>query len=91
MNLSINHDKTQTIFPWSLEEAIGGQGTRNMLNTANEIKKLRDRGEQVLIEWLENPPTDRRQVQALNLIADAIQLLHAACVNLGAVEIDDSN
>lgn len=54
--------------------------------TTNDIKALYDLAEDVLLKWLDTPPTDRRQIKALELLADAGQNLHAACINLGVVD-----
>jgi hypothetical protein len=58
-------------------------------NRARDVKKLHNHANQLLIEWLDCPPAERRQIQALNLLANAIQMLHAACINLGAIEVPD--
>lgn len=56
-----------------------------MNNAASEIKALHDLAEAVLLAWLAvESPTDRRRQKAIELLADAGQLLHSACVNLGA-------
>ena len=56
-----------------------------MNNTASEVKALHDLAEHVLMAWLAvESPTDRRRQKAIELLADAGQLLHSACVNLGA-------
>ena len=54
--------------------------------TATEIKVLHEMTYQVLLEWLESPPKDRRQLKALELLAEANQILYAACINLGLDE-----
>ncbi len=55
----------------------------------NDIKALRDLAEDVLMQWLAvESPVDRRRQKALELLADAGQMLHAACINLGPVEIE---
>lgn len=48
-----------------------------------EIKALYDLTEDVLLLWLDNMPTDRREKKALELLSDSCQSLHSACVNLG--------
>jgi len=53
------------------------------MNTAIEIHALYQLTEQVLLLWLDNVPTDKRELKALELLADAGQCLHSACVNLG--------
>ena len=55
-----------------------------------DIKALHDLVEQTLLAWLENPPTDRRELQALALLAEAGQSLFAACINLGVMVSDSS-
>ena len=56
-----------------------------MNNAASEVKALYDLAEHVLMAWLAvESPTDRRRQKAIELLADAGQLLHSACVNLGA-------
>ena len=52
-----------------------------------DIKELHDKTHKVLLEWLENPPKERRELQALQLLAEANQMLYAACINLKAIEI----
>ncbi|MCK9605567.1 MAG: hypothetical protein M0R33_03840 [Methylomonas sp.] len=58
-------------------------------NLTADIKNLRDKAQQLLLEWLESPPTDQRQKQAMHLLAEASQYLHAACVNLGLTDDSD--
>ncbi|MDD2800209.1 MAG: hypothetical protein PHE96_02020 [Methylococcales bacterium] len=50
---------------------------------SEEIKALYELTEDVLLSWLDNVPTDKRELKALELLADAGQCLHSACVNLG--------
>lgn len=53
----------------------------------NEIKALYDLAEDVLMAWLAvESPADRRKQKALELLADAGQLLHSACINLDVIE-----
>jgi hypothetical protein len=53
----------------------------------NEIKALYDLAEDVLMTWLAlESPADRRKQKALELLADAGQLLHSACINLDVIE-----
>lgn len=59
-----------------------------MIPIPEDVKALHDIAEQVLLDWLENPPTERREIKALELFAEAGQLLHSACINLGAIEIE---
>lgn len=54
---------------------------------ASDIKAIHDMSYQVLLEWLEKPPKDSREIQALQLLAEANQMLYAACINLGTVEV----
>ena len=54
-----------------------------MNSIADEVKYLHDRNEHVLFHWLEDFPQDERQLQALRLVAEAGQILYAACINLG--------
>ena len=49
---------------------------------AQELKRLHDDANRVLMAWLEHPPQDRRQQQAFALLSEAVQLLYAASVNL---------
>jgi hypothetical protein len=58
-----------------------GQNTMN--NKAQELKKLHDDANRLLMEWLEHPPKDRRQLKAFELLSEAVQLLNAASINLG--------
>ena len=55
---------------------------------ASEVKALHDLTRQVLIAWLETPPTDRLHLQALQSVADAGQKLRAACINLGVLLVE---
>jgi len=50
-----------------------------------EIKALYELTEDVLLNWLDDVPTDRRELKALELLADAGQSLHSACVNMGVI------
>jgi len=44
-----------------------------------------------LLGWLAiESPSDRRRQKALELLADAGQNLHVACINLGAIEESES-
>lgn len=60
-----------------------------MNNIASDIKKLHEDANKLFLDWLEHPPNDRRQKQAFELLSDAVQLLHAATINLGFVDVDD--
>jgi len=60
-----------------------------MNNIASDIKKLQADANSLLLNWLENPPTERRQKQAMELLAEAVQMLNAAAINLGAVDVPD--
>ena len=60
-----------------------------MNRIADEIKILHDNANKLLLHWLEHPPIDRRQKQAFELLAEAVQLLHAATINLGIVDVED--
>jgi hypothetical protein len=62
----------------------------NINKTASNIKNLRYLAEQLLMDWLDSPPTERRQLQALNLLVDAVQSLNSACINLGVIIIPDN-
>jgi hypothetical protein len=55
----------------------------SMNSIADEVKYLHDKNELVLFQWLEDYPKDERQLQALRLVAEAGQILYAACINLG--------
>lgn len=57
---------------------------------ANDIKKLHDDANKLFLDWLGHPPVDRRHKQAFELLAEAVQLLHAAAINLGAVDAEDA-
>lgn len=59
-------------------------------NLATEINVLHERAEKLLLDWLENPPTDKRQKQALQLLAEASQNLHASVINLGLYDSVDT-
>lgn len=53
------------------------------MNVVDDVKALHDLSEQVLLAWLAiETPSDRRRQKALELLADAGQLLHSACINL---------
>ncbi len=54
----------------------------------NEVLALTDLAEHVLLAWLEIPPAERREKQALDLLADAAQSLYAACINLGLKNVE---
>lgn len=54
-----------------------------MKSIAEEVKYLHDHNEHVLFHWLDDYPQDERQLQALRLVAEAGQILYAACINLG--------
>lgn len=54
-----------------------------MQTMANEVKALYDLTEDILLTWLDNVPTDKRELKALELLADAGQSLHSASINLG--------
>jgi hypothetical protein len=60
-----------------------------MNQITDEIKILHDNANKLLLNWLEHPPIDRRQKQAFGLLAEAVQLLHAATINLGIVDVED--
>jgi hypothetical protein len=49
---------------------------------AGDIKQLHLHAKQLLTVWLNYPPTDQRQIQALMLLANAILALQAAARNL---------
>lgn len=85
MARTITTDKTRSFFPWLLEGEQLLPSEANTMNAAKEIKTIHDNAEQVLFDWLDNPPADWRQMQALNLLADAIQMLHSACINLDVI------
>jgi len=55
------------------------------MNTAIEIHALYQLTEQLLLLWLDNVPTDKRELKALELLADAGQSLHSACVNMSVI------
>ncbi|PPD28942.1 MAG: hypothetical protein CTY19_18115 [Methylomonas sp.] len=59
-------------------------------NLASEINSLHERAEKLLLDWLETPPTDKRQKQALQLLAEASQNLHASVINLGLYDSVDT-
>jgi hypothetical protein len=61
-----------------------------MNSIADEVKYLYDHTELVLFQWLEDYPKDERQLQALQLVAEAGQILYAACINLG-FEMNNGN
>lgn len=50
---------------------------------SEEIKALYELTEDVLLSWLDDVPTDRRELKALELLSDSCQSLSAACLNLG--------
>ena len=53
----------------------------------NDIKALYDLAEDVLMDWLAHEsPAERRKQKALELLAEAGQLLHSACINLDVIE-----
>jgi len=55
----------------------------NNAKRADDIKQLHEHSKQLLMLWLHCPPTDHRQIQALNLLAKAILALQAAANSLG--------
>ena len=54
---------------------------------ARDIKQLHRQSEQLLMVWLNCPPTDQRQMQALTLFAKAILALQTAANHLGDIDI----
>ncbi len=53
----------------------------------NDIKALYDLAEDILMDWLAlESPADRRKQKALELLAEAGQLLHPPCINLDVIE-----
>lgn len=56
---------------------------------SDDIKDLHNLAEDVLLRWLDNPPTSRRELKALELLADAGQLLNSACINMTAFQTDE--
>ena len=60
-----------------------------MIPLADELKHLHINANKVLLHWLEHPPVDRRQKQAFEQLAEAVQLLNAASINLGIVDVED--
>lgn len=63
-----------------------------MMNIVDDVKALRDLTESVLLGWLAiESPSDRRRQKALELLADAGQNLHVACINLGAIDQIEEN
>lgn len=63
------------------------KGQSLMFSAADNLKALHDLAEDVLMSWLDQEtPNDKRRQKALELLADAGQLLHSACINLGAIE-----
>ena|GEM_PF-1833662 len=85
MARTITTEKTRAFFPWLMDGEQLVHEESNTKNAAKEIKAIHDNAEQVLFDWLDNPPADWRQMQALNLLADAIQMLHSACINLDVI------
>jgi len=91
VSIQNNNAIPPAFFPWKVNDASQANGGRTVTKTGKDLKKLHDQSEKILFDWLENPPVDRRQLQALNLLAEAVQMLHAACINMGAVEVQDSD
>ena len=60
-----------------------------MFEYADDFKKLHDKAYGLLLKCLDCKPTDRRQKQSLELLANAVQLLHAASINMGVVKVRD--
>jgi hypothetical protein len=57
------------------------------MTPVHEVRALRDLAEQVLLDWLSHEsPTDKRKQKALELVAEAGQCLHVACINLGVYD-----
>jgi hypothetical protein len=56
---------------------------------AEDIRRLHEDGQKLLLDWLERPPKDRRQKQAFELLSEAVQLLRASSINLGFDEVDE--
>lgn len=56
----------------------------------HDLLALGQLAEGVLMDWLEHEsPSDRRRQQALQLLAEAGQLIQSACVNIGVVVVPD--
>lgn len=63
--------------------------TRNptiMKPESEDIKKLHFLICQMILNWLDRPPKDIREVKALELLAEANQNLYAAFINLNLTE-----
>jgi hypothetical protein len=61
-----------------------------MQTPIKEVKALRDLAEEVLLDWLSREsPTDKRKQKTLELVAEAGQCLHGACINLGVYDEPD--
>jgi hypothetical protein len=58
---------------------------------AQALKQLHDDANRLLMAWLEQPPKERRHMQAFQLLAEAAQLLNAAAINLGIAEGGDGH
>ncbi len=53
-----------------------------MKPNVNNIKDLHFASCQVLIDWFDNPPKDRREMVAMELLSEVNQMLYAICINL---------
>jgi hypothetical protein len=82
MESSTNKGKTQPLFNWVKDRVHADKKVENPVRTFRDVKAIHDLGAQILLDWLDSPPADWRQMRALNLLADAVQLLHASCINL---------
>jgi hypothetical protein len=55
-----------------------------------EVNALLDLAKRALLDWLtRESPTGRRKLKALELVAEASQCLHVACINLEDYEVVD--
>lgn len=53
------------------------------------LKELYERSQRLVFEWLDSPPTNRADRQAFKLLSEAHQCLYAACINFGALGVED--
>jgi hypothetical protein len=54
--------------------------------TPEKIQTIHDEAKQVLVQWISHIPVDRRAKHSLQLLAEAVQLLSAAALNMTLVD-----
>jgi hypothetical protein len=56
-----------------------------MKPNVNNIQDLHFASCQVLLDWFDNPPKDRREMMAFELFSEVNQMLYAICINLNDI------